>query len=89
MRSLVAGGAGFLGSHLCEYLIEKGHEVVCIDNLITGKTNNLKNVWNNENFKFIEHDVTNPTYYEEKIDRFWSGFLSYERIWLNSFCSFC
>jgi dTDP-glucose 4,6-dehydratase len=68
MISLVTGGAGFLGSHLCEYLIEKNHEVVCVDNLITGKTSNLERIWDDKNFKFIEHDVTNPFYYGDDID---------------------
>jgi dTDP-glucose 4,6-dehydratase len=68
MRSLVTGGAGFLGSHLCEYLIEKGHEVICVDNLKTGKTMNLGSIWDNDNFRFIEHDLSHPFYYGEKID---------------------
>ena len=66
--SLVSGGAGFLGSHLCEYLIEKDHEVICVDNLITGKIENLKNILDNKNFKFINHDLTEQFTNGEEID---------------------
>ena len=56
-RTLITGGAGFLGSHLCDYLLDKGHEVICMDNLITGSLNNIKHI-KNDKFKFIEHNVT-------------------------------
>ena len=59
MRSIVTGGAGFLGSHLCDRLLLEGHEVVCIDNLLTGDTANIAHLAGNKNFKFIYHDVTN------------------------------
>lgn len=59
MKIVVTGGAGFLGSHLCEKLIEQGHEVICIDNLITGSEENIEHLKNNPNFKFINHDVVN------------------------------
>lgn len=67
MNVLVTGGAGFIGSHLCEYLVNKGFTVYCVDNLITGSTNNIKHLYGN-NFKFIEHDVTKYIDIEEKID---------------------
>ncbi len=58
-KILVTGGAGFIGSNLCEVLIEKGNEVVCLDNLITGKKDNIKKLINNTNFTFIEGDIRN------------------------------
>lgn len=67
MNVLVTGGAGFIGSHLCEYLVNKGFTVYCVDNLITGSTNNIKHLYSNK-FKFIEHDVTKYIDIEEKID---------------------
>jgi UDP-glucuronate decarboxylase len=60
MKILVTGGAGFLGSHLCELLISKGHEVLCVDNLHTGSEDNIVQLQKNENFKFINHDITSP-----------------------------
>lgn len=67
MRILVTGGAGFLGSHLCERLLEDGHEVICIDNLITGSTDNIDHI-RRGNFDFIKHDVTNYIYIKGKLD---------------------
>ena len=55
---LVAGGAGFIGSHLCDLLISKGYRVYCVDNLITGSKENIKHLKKNKNFKFIEKDIT-------------------------------
>ena len=60
MRTLVAGAAGFLGSHLCEELLKQGHEVIGVDNLFTGSTRNLENFQANSNFKFVNFDVCNP-----------------------------
>ncbi|MFA6321567.1 MAG: UDP-glucuronic acid decarboxylase family protein [Candidatus Omnitrophota bacterium] len=57
-RVLVMGGAGFLGSHLCELFLAKGYSVICMDNLITGKQENIKSLRKNKNFKFIKHDVS-------------------------------
>ena len=59
MRSLVAGGAGFIGSHLCSSLLEKGNTVICVDNLITGSKKNIEKLLDNNRFTFIEHDITN------------------------------
>jgi UDP-glucuronate decarboxylase len=64
MKVLVTGGAGFLGSHLCEKLIESGHEVLCVDNLFTGSKENVKHLLGNPNFEFMRHDVTFPLYVE-------------------------
>ena len=58
-RTLITGGAGFLGSHLCDYLIEKGHEVICIDNLSTGNMENISHLLGKKRFSFIQYDVTN------------------------------
>jgi UDP-glucuronate decarboxylase len=64
MRLLVTGGAGFLGSHLCEKLLSMGHSVLCVDNLYTGKLRNISHLRNNEEFQFMRHDVTFPLYVE-------------------------
>ena len=63
-RILVTGGAGFLGSHLCEKLIEKGDEVICLDNYYTGSKNNVSHLINNENFELLRHDICFPLYVE-------------------------
>ncbi|MCH8169047.1 MAG: SDR family oxidoreductase [Proteobacteria bacterium] len=63
-RILVTGGAGFLGSHLCDRLLEQGHEVLCADNLFTGTKRNLDHLHNHSRFEFIRHDVTLPLYVE-------------------------
>lgn len=67
MKSIVTGGAGFLGSNLCDYLLGKGHEVICIDNLITGTTKNIEHI-KSESFTYIRHDITKPIYFGDKID---------------------
>ena len=59
-RILVTGGAGFLGSHLCDRLLSEGHEVVCVDNYFTGSKANVKHFLDNPNFELIRHDVTFP-----------------------------
>ena len=64
---LVTGGAGFLGSHLCEYLINRGDNIVCLDNLFTGNKNNIKHLEDKENFKFIEHDIIEPIFLDDII----------------------
>jgi UDP-glucuronate decarboxylase len=64
MRILVTGGAGFLGSHLCDSLLSDGHEVIAVDNLYTGSKSNINHNLGNPNFEFIRHDVTLPLYVE-------------------------
>jgi UDP-glucuronate decarboxylase len=63
-RTLVTGGAGFIGSHLIDRLLEAGHEVLCVDNLFTGTRTNLTHVRNHPNFEFMRHDITWPLYVE-------------------------
>jgi len=65
---VVTGGAGFLGSHLCDRLIQEGLNVICIDNLLTGSTNNISHLFGNENFLFKKHDVTNYIHLPGRID---------------------
>jgi UDP-glucuronate decarboxylase len=59
-RILVTGGAGFIGSHLCEALLERGKEVLCLDNFFTGSRDNMKHLFNNYRFELVRHDVVNP-----------------------------
>lgn len=63
-RILVTGGAGFLGSHLIDRLLEQGHEVLCVDNLFTGTKRNMEHLHSNPRFEFMRHDVTFPLYVE-------------------------
>lgn len=63
-RVLITGGAGFLGSHLSERLLEQGHEVLCLDNFFTGSKSNIRHLLDNPNFELIRHDVTLPFYIE-------------------------
>lgn len=67
-RIVITGGAGFLGSHLCNNLIQKRHEVICIDNLITGNPDNLVLLMGNKKFRFINYDVTNFIHIEGLVD---------------------
>src|SRR3989338_2089460 len=61
---LVTGGAGFIGSHLCEKLLEQGNLVVCLDNLFTGSRVNIRHLLKNKNFEFIKHDIIEPFFYK-------------------------
>lgn len=63
-RSMVTGGAGFLGSHLCEELLKRGHEVLCIDNLFTGCKSNIEHLLVNPKFEWLRHDVNQPLFVE-------------------------
>lgn len=67
MRALITGGAGFIGSHLCDHLLEKGMEVICMDNLLTGSVANIAHI-RNPRFEFIEYDVTNYIYVDGPLD---------------------
>ena len=70
MRILVTGGAGFLGSHLCDRLIANGDEVICLDNLFTGRKQNVEHLMNNPRFEFMRHDITDP--FKVEIDQIYN-----------------
>ena len=63
-RILVTGGAGFLGSHLCERLVDNGHDVICLDNFFTSQKTNVQHLLNRQNFELIRHDITTPIWLE-------------------------
>ena len=67
-RTLITGGAGFLGSHLCDKFIANGHDVICMDNFITGDPANIAHLIGNKQFTFIEHDVTTYVYVDGPLD---------------------
>ena len=67
--NLITGGSGFLGSHLTEYLLDKGEEVLCLDNNFTGRKENINKWIGCSNFEFIRHDITEPIFLE--VDRIW------------------
>lgn len=70
MATLVTGGAGFLGSHLCERLLQQGHEVLCMDNFFTGRRRNVAHLLENPNFELIRHDVVDP--FKAEVDRIYN-----------------
>jgi dTDP-glucose 4,6-dehydratase len=67
-RALITGGAGFLGSHLCDLFLARGHEVICVDNFITGNPANVAHLFGRDGFSFIKHDVTNYIHVEGPVD---------------------
>ena len=68
MRILLTGGAGFLGSHLCDRLLDEGHELIVMDNLLTGRTKNIAHLFGRDGFTFIKHDVTQYIYVKGPLD---------------------
>ena len=68
MNIVITGGSGFVGSYLCERLINDGHNLIVVDNLLTGSTENIRDLMDNDNFSFIEHDVQNHIEIENKVD---------------------
>jgi len=68
-RALVTGGAGFIGSHLCKFLLDKGYQVFCLDNFFTGQKSNIEPFFGDPNFKMIEHDIIEPFYLDDKFDQ--------------------
>lgn len=71
-RVIVTGGAGFVGSHLCERIVQRGDEVVCVDNFYTGERNNIRHLETASNFTFLEHDVCDPLDIDGGIDEIFS-----------------
>lgn len=69
---LITGGAGFIGSNLCERLLNDGHHVLCLDNLYTGSIQNIKHLFNHPKFKFMNHDIITPLYMPFKIDQIYN-----------------
>ncbi len=67
-RTLITGGAGFIGSHLCDRFLKEGHEVICMDNFLTGRPDNVAHLIGHERFRLIQHDVTNYIYVEGPLD---------------------
>lgn len=70
MRILITGGAGFLGSHLCETLLEQGHQVLCLDNYFTGRKKNIQHLINDPNFEIMRHDVIDP--FKAEVDQIYN-----------------
>lgn len=68
MRILITGGAGFIGSHLCDFLLQQGHDVLAMDNLSTGSTDNIAHLAGHERFRFVKHNVTDYIYVEGRLD---------------------
>jgi dTDP-glucose 4,6-dehydratase len=71
-KALVAGGAGFIGSHLCEFLLEKGYNVLAVDCLVTGREKNISHLSSNKNFKFLNHNIIEPLQLVESFDEIYN-----------------
>src|ERR671932_437979 len=68
MRVVITGGSGFIGSHLCDYFLERGHDIVALDSLLTGSTDNIAHLMGHDRFRFVKHDVTNYIYVDGPVD---------------------
>ena len=71
-KILITGGAGFIGSHLCERLLLEGNHIICMDNLFTGSKDNISHLLANDHFQFIEYDIINPIKIEGSIDQIYN-----------------
>ena len=71
-KVLITGGAGFIGSHLCKRLLNENHYVICLDNLFTGTLKNIEEFENNNNFEFVNHDITKPYFNDDNIDEIYN-----------------
>ena len=69
-RILITGGAGFIGSHLCERLLSEGNEIICLDNFFTGSKENIKHLMDNKNFELVRHDITSS--YLAEVDKIYN-----------------
>lgn len=69
MRTVVTGGAGFIGSHLCDRFLKMGHEVICVDNLLTGSMDNLAHHEGNPRFQFVQHNISEPLDLDGPVDQ--------------------
>ena len=87
MRILITGGAGFIGSHLCDRFLSEGHEVICLDNLLTGTTDNIAHLAGKSRFSFIKHDVTNYIFVKGQLDGI-LHFASRRAPWITSIIRF-
>ena len=67
-RAVVTGGSGFLGSHLCDSLLDRGYDVLCVDNLLTGNTDNIAHLLGDPRFKFVNHNVTEYMFVDGPVD---------------------
>ena len=67
-RTVITGGAGFVGSHLCDRFMAEGHEVVCVDNCITGSTSNIEHLTGNPRFRFVKHDISRHVEIDGPVD---------------------
>ena len=68
MKALITGGVGFIGSHLCDFLLARGCRVICLDNLLTSQTGNIKHLMKNNDFQFVKHDITESLHLDADID---------------------
>jgi dTDP-glucose 4,6-dehydratase len=68
VRLLITGGAGFIGSHFCDFLLAHGHRIICLDNLLTSQTGNIKHLMTNNDFQFVKHDIAEPLHIDTDLD---------------------